>query len=111
MPQACWSLLVALTVRSPESMTTCVSAVRFLLLVPEFPRSVASCATRIRDALTRLPRSANTLPAVDELDRVLTTLPTRADDGAALDAAMDDVQVALAGISSAITDSFARSGL
>jgi uncharacterized alpha-E superfamily protein len=84
-------------------------AVRFLLLEPQFPRSVTSCAVRVREALTRLPRSEHTLPAVDELDAVLAGLQARADDGAALDAAMDEVQLALATISVAVVDAFFRS--
>jgi uncharacterized alpha-E superfamily protein len=84
-------------------------AVRFLLLEPQFPRSVASCAVRIREALTRLPRSGLTLPAVDELDAVLAGLQARADDGAALDAAMDEVQLALATITMTVVDAFVRS--
>lgn len=85
------------------------AAVRFLLLEPRFPRSVASCAIRVREALTRLPRSKHTLPAVDQLDLVLSGLQARADDGASLDAAMDEVQLALAGINLAVVDAFVRS--
>jgi hypothetical protein len=50
------------------------------------------------------------LPAVDDLDRVLEGLSTRADDGAALDAAMENVQSALAGINDAVAAAFVRSG-
>ncbi len=84
-------------------------AVRFLLLEPQFPRSVASCAIRVRQALTRLPRSKHTLPAVDQLDHVLAGLQARADDGASLDAAMDEVQLALAAVNMAVVDAFVRS--
>ena len=82
------------------------AAVRFLLLDPTFPRSVASCAIRIREALTRLPRSMKTLPVVDELDAVLASSTTRADDGATLDAAMDDVQLALAAVDRVVFETF-----
>lgn len=86
-------------------------AVRFLLLDTSFPRSVASCVVRAREALTRLPHSDRTLPAVDELERVLdrAVATTRADDGARLDAAMDEVQLALAAIDHAVADAFVRS--
>jgi uncharacterized alpha-E superfamily protein len=84
-------------------------AVRFLLLEPQFPRSVASCVVRVREALTRLPRADHTLPAVDALDAVLAGLQARADDGAALDAAMDEVQLALADVNVAIVETFFRS--
>jgi uncharacterized alpha-E superfamily protein len=81
-------------------------AVRFLLLDRTFPRSVASCAIRIREALTRLPRANDTLGSVDALDALLASLPTRADDGASLDASMEDVQSALIDVSSSVTDAF-----
>jgi uncharacterized alpha-E superfamily protein len=85
------------------------SAVDFLLFAPSFPRSVASCATRIREALSRLPQPDATLPAVDHLHDVLAELQTRADDGAQLDAAMEDVQLALVGIDDAVRNAFVRS--
>lgn len=82
------------------------AAVRFLLHDPTFPRSVASCAARIREALTRLPRSMRTLPAIDELDAVLAASTARADDGASLDAAMDEVQLALAALDEVVHETF-----
>jgi uncharacterized alpha-E superfamily protein len=82
------------------------AAVRFLLLNPTFPRSVASCGTRIREALSRLPRSRRTLPAVDELDRVLAQAAAGGDDGASLDAAMDEVQAALAAVNDVVYEAF-----
>ena len=85
-------------------------AVRFLLLDPLFPRSVASCA--IRDA-----RGADRLPRVDQHvagGRSSSTpcsagLQARADDGAALDAAMDELLLALAAVNAAVVDAFVRS--
>ncbi len=82
------------------------AAVRFLLFAPSFPRSVASCAQRIREALTRLPRAEITLPAVDRLERALVSLPPSADDGALLDASMDEVQRALADVHDAVQRAF-----
>lgn len=87
------------------------AAVRFLLLDPTFPRSVASCATRIREALSRLPRSRRTLPVMDELERVLAASASGDDDGASLDAAMEDVQAALAAIDDVVHEAFVRSSL
>jgi uncharacterized alpha-E superfamily protein len=84
-------------------------AVRFLLLEPQFPRSVVSCTVRMREALSRLPRPEHTLPPVDRLDVVLSGLQARADDGASLDAAMDEVQLALADVNDAVVDTFFRS--
>lgn len=85
------------------------SAVDFLLFARSFPRSVASCADRIREALSRLPQADATLPAVDHLDAVLADLRARADDGAELDAAMEVVQLALVGIDDAVRHAFVRS--
>lgn len=85
-------------------------AVTFLLYARSFPRSVASCADRIRQALERLPQAEVTLPAVDRLDAVLDSDSLRADDGASLDAAMERVQIALADVSDAIASAFVRSG-
>jgi uncharacterized alpha-E superfamily protein len=85
-------------------------AITFLLYARSFPRSVASCADRIRQALERLPQAEVTLPAVDRLDAVLDSDSLRADDGASLDAAMERVQIALANVSDAIAGAFVRSG-
>lgn len=84
------------------------TAVEFLLLDPRFPRSVIACAQRIRQCLGRLPQPSRTLPAVDALDEVLSDVVHRAEDGAALDAAMDEVQAVLATIHEAVTDTFLR---
>jgi len=91
------------------------SAVRFLLLDGAFPRSVASCVERARLALAALPRSAGTLPAVDHVDEVIAAVAAGAArgavlDGAALDTAMDEVQLALGGVDRAVHDAFVRSG-
>ncbi len=82
------------------------SAVEFLLLDPRFPRSVAACTQRIRQCLGRLPQPARTLPTVDALDAVLGDAVNRADDAVALDAAMDEVQAALATVHREVTDAF-----
>ncbi len=82
--------------------------VSFLLFDRQFPRSVAGCLERARSALLRLPRPDRTMPAVDALDRLLADLPASADDGKALDAAMDDVQAALGNLNVAVYDTFVR---
>jgi uncharacterized alpha-E superfamily protein len=84
------------------------SAVEFLLLDPRFPRSVAACTQRIRQCLGRLPQPARTLPTVDALDAVLGDAVGHADDGAALDAAMDEVQSTLDAVHATVTDTFLR---
>ncbi len=82
--------------------------VSFLLFDAQFPRSVAGCLERIRAALLRLPSPDRTLPSVDALDRLLAGLQADAGDGAALDAAMDQVQAALARLNDAVYDTFVR---
>lgn len=82
--------------------------VGFLLFDRQFPRSVAGCLERARAALQRLPHPDRTLPAVDALDRLLADLPASADDGSALDAAMDEVQLALGNLNVAVYDTFVR---
>jgi uncharacterized alpha-E superfamily protein len=82
--------------------------VSFLLFDRQFPRSVAGCLERARAALLRLPRPDRTLPAVDDLDRLLAGLHASADDGTALDAAMDDVQAALGDLNVAVHETFVR---
>jgi len=85
------------------------SAVRFLLLDQQFPRSVASCVNRIRLALERLPQASHTLPGVDALDLLLHELAAAdATDGEALDTAMDRVQAALAALNDRVTGTFVR---
>jgi uncharacterized alpha-E superfamily protein len=86
--------------------------VEFLLFDRQFPRSVAGCLERVRSALLRLPRSDRTLPAADALDALLIRLRAglRAfgGDGEELDAAMDEVQVALAHLNDEVYDTFVR---
>ena len=87
------------------------AAVRFLLLDPTFPRSVASCANRIREALGRLPRSRRTLPVIDELGRVLSVAAAGGEDGASLDAAMEDVQGMLSAINDVVHEAFVHASV
>ncbi|MEQ1699927.1 MAG: alpha-E domain-containing protein [Ilumatobacteraceae bacterium] len=84
------------------------SVVSFLLFDETFPRSVAGCVQRMRAALSRLPRADATMPAVDALEALLRTLPAEAADGAALDRAMDQVQIALADLNTRVYDTFVR---
>jgi uncharacterized alpha-E superfamily protein len=72
------------------------AVVRFLLFDHRFPRSVAGCLAEMRTSILRLPAYATVLGAVEAADRQLRRSRPAADDGAALDAAMEDVQVALA---------------
>ena len=84
-------------------------AVHFLLHEQRFPRSVAASVQRIRDAFSNLPHSERTLKAVDEIETLLRGLPVELDDGLALDAAMDQVQVALFALAEVATATFVRS--
>ena len=72
------------------------AVVRFLLFDHRFPRSVAGCLAEMRISILRLPHYSTVLGAVEAADRQLRHSRPAADDGAALDAAMEEVQVALA---------------
>jgi uncharacterized alpha-E superfamily protein len=85
------------------------AVVRFLLFDPAFPRSVAHAVATARAALEQLPRADATVTAVDRVTHLLAGLPTTADDGASLDAAMDEVQLALAAVHDAVAGAFVRS--
>lgn len=84
--------------------------VAFLLFDRQFPRSVAGCIERIKSSLSRLPNPDITSPAVDAIELSLASVRADAGDGAALDAAMDLVQLALARVNDAVFDAFMRAG-
>lgn len=92
--------------RTTRGPIVAVFAVRFLLFDPMFPRSVASCVARIREALERLPKPDFTLYAADRLEAVMAAVRFSTDDGPSLDAAMDVVQVALAELNDRVTAAF-----
>ncbi len=94
--------------RATRGPITGEGVVSFLLFDHEFPRSVAGCMQRIRSALSRLPRADRTLPECDDVDALLSGLRADAGDGAALDQAMDRVQMALGRLSAAVYDTFVR---
>lgn len=94
------------------------AAVRFALFDPNFPRSVAFCLNRARKSLTYLPNSAAGLEALEEASDVLARLDAvgeRPDtngsgpllDGRVLDAAMDEVQLALSAVHDAVMATYA----
>ncbi|HUS42669.1 MAG TPA: alpha-E domain-containing protein [Ilumatobacteraceae bacterium] len=72
------------------------AVVRFLLFDHRFPRSVAGCLAEMRTSILRLPEYSTVLGAIEAADRQLRQSRPAADDGAALDAAMESVQMALA---------------
>jgi uncharacterized alpha-E superfamily protein len=85
------------------------AVVRFLLFDPVFPRSVTHAVAAARAALVQLPRTDDTVAVVDRVATLLADLPTVADDGAALDAVMDEVQMGLAAVNDAVVGAFVRS--
>jgi uncharacterized alpha-E superfamily protein len=98
--------------RSTRGPIVGAGVVEFLLFDRQFPRSVAGCLERVRSALQRLPSADRTMSAVDALDALLVRLRAglRAfgGDGEELDAAMDEVQVALADLNDVVDDTFVR---
>jgi uncharacterized alpha-E superfamily protein len=82
------------------------SVVRFLLFDHRFPRSVAGCLAEMRTSILRLPEYSTVLGAVEAADRQLRRSRPAADDGVALDAAMDEVQLALARLNSVMHEQY-----
>lgn len=82
--------------RATRGPITGPAVVRFLLFDHRFPRSVAGCLAEVRASVLRLPDYAVVLGAVEAADRQLRRSRPAADDGAALDGAMEAVQIALA---------------
>ena len=79
---------------------------RFLLFDHRFPRSVAGCLAEMRTSILRLPEYSTVLGAVEAADRQLRRSRPAADDGVALDAAMEEVQVALARLDGVMHDQY-----
>jgi uncharacterized alpha-E superfamily protein len=82
--------------RATRGPITGPAVVRFMLFDHRFPRSVAGCLAEMRASVLRLPDYSTVLGAVESADRKLRRSRPAADDGVALDAAMESVQVALA---------------
>lgn len=80
--------------------------VRFLLFDHRFPRSVAGCLAEMRSSILRLPSNDGVLQALEAADLVLHDCRPAADDGAALDQAMERVQDAIAALNDAINDRY-----
>ena len=86
------------------------SVVRFLLEHDRFPRAVRALLREIRRALAELPDPGGPLDAVDHVEAVLRDSTAASTDGAALDEAMDDLQVAIAQLDRRITERYLRVG-
>ncbi len=94
-------------VRGPIEGT---SVVRFLLEHDRFPRAVRALLREMRRALAELPDPGGPLDAIDHVETVLRDSAAASTDGSALDAAMDDLQVAIAQLDRRITDRYLRVG-
>ena len=86
------------------------SVVGFLLDHDRFPRAVRALLREIRRALAEMPDPGGPLDAVDHVEAVLRDSPAASTDGAALDEAMDALQVAIALLHQRITDRYLRVG-
>jgi uncharacterized alpha-E superfamily protein len=89
------------------------AAVRFALFDAHFPRSVAFCLDRVRKSLKYLPNSTGASDALDAASGVMTRLTVVSTngtgpglDGVALDAAMDEIQLALGAVHDVVTRTF-----
>ena len=92
--------------RSTKGAIDGSGVVRFLLFDHRFPRSVAGCLTEIRSSVLRLPQHDQVLGVIDDADRELRSCRPAADDGVALDDAMDRVQRALLRIGEAMHERY-----
>jgi uncharacterized alpha-E superfamily protein len=84
--------------------------VHFLLQHDRFPRAVRALLREIRRALAELPDPGAALDAVDRVDAQLHDSAAVAADGAALDDAMDVLQLAIGDLDRRITDRYLRVG-
>lgn len=92
--------------RARRGTIDAASAIGFLVHEERFPRSVAAGVARIRQSLARLPHRDLTDPVVEALSATLTDMAGISTDGAALDAAMERVQRALAALDAAVYTTF-----
>ena len=95
-------------VRGPIEGT---AVVRFLLEHDRFPRAVRALLREMRLALAELPDPGGPLDAVAHVEAVLRDSAAASTDGSALDAAMDDLQVAIAQVDKRINDRYLQVGV
>jgi uncharacterized alpha-E superfamily protein len=81
------------------------AVVDFLVSHPGFPRSVRFCVDRMAIYLAQLPRTDEVRDALAAVEAAAAG-PADPEDAYALDAAMDRIQLALAGLSSRITATY-----
>jgi uncharacterized alpha-E superfamily protein len=102
------------TVRGPIDGA---AAVRFALFDAHFPRSVSFCLDRVRKSLKYMPNSGDALAALDAASGVMTRLTAVSEhsgtngtgpvlDGRVLDAAMDEIQDALAAVHTVVAATY-----
>ena len=79
---------------------TAVTALRFLLRDPQFPRSVEHCLTQVARALLELPRYEEPMAATARLQAELTDIDVNrlATDSAALHEAVDQLQQGISAV-------------
>ncbi len=86
------------------------SVVRFLLDHDRFPRAVRALLREVRLALAELPDPGGPLDAVAHVEAVRHASTAASTDGTALDAAMDELQVAIAQLDTRIQDRYLQVG-
>ena len=94
--------------RASTGMIDGPDVVRFLLFDHRFPRSVTGCLSEMRSSIIRLPGNETVLHMLERADRELKNCRPAADDGKELDAAMDRLQLSLAGLHDALADRYLR---
>lgn len=83
-----------------------MAVLEFLLHSRSFPRSVRFCVDAIEEHLEWLPRSSEVRPMLGAVRAELTRPVVDVGDGAALDASMDRIQLALAQLSRQIISTY-----
>lgn len=82
------------------------AVVEFLVHHPAFPRSVKFCVDAIEEHVNRLPRAGAVQRSITRVRDELETPLVDSDDGAALDASMDRIQIALTNLSRTISATY-----
>jgi uncharacterized alpha-E superfamily protein len=80
--------------------------IEFLLRDPAFPRAVARCSNRARTSVNKLPQSAATIAALNDLDAMLADIDVTELDATSLTALMDMLQKHLGDVHQAVVDSW-----
>lgn len=83
-----------------------LEVVKFLMFHPDFPRSVQGCFDDVRQVLHQLPRHDVVLAALDDAEAVLHASMPDASEAERLDRSMEQVQLAIAALSTSVHQTY-----